>query len=1367
MLNLNIEKIKQKLDLKGVQYNRKTSIEVLKEFENKYNIVLPEELVSFYCEVCNGCSMIDGFQLRPIEEWKFDLDGISKMFPFEQCWIWEDDYDEEKIKQIVYGNIELLDIGDAQSWNIIISGPQKGQMWLFSDVGIQPCAPPKSFLEWFEFWLDGKENYFEKFEYSGFWAVLELNPTRDISVIKRAYAGKVKTYHPEEDPEGFLNLRRAYEAALDYAEKGSSMAQAPKPQSKPPVKRENLRENNRGGISTDSKEDYQGDCKEERQPVTHTAPKDKEGSLSGQSEPENESRNSSGQSEPEDEDWNSSSQSEYEDEDWSRSGQQEPEDEGWNISDQPEPLDEGPNPYEDHEAIRIFLDLYTGKQRKNSKLWLDYFTSDAFLDVAWDRRFTALLLEHVTRLEAGYPVNREFLNWLCVAYQFNVLRSVYRNPDGSERVEFRFQIDRGAQFDGQESIFEIATKGPAPKSPKGNELAVWYSFQEYRYLCAVAEDSFWSEREIGQFSQIIGCYAMIYITDKCQQRGDMDYERHPAGVRLMTRFLRREGLPEELYRIAWEKLDLKNAIMGRAKILYGSMRELVLECMPELDGKEKESFARLRTDFTAYAVSTHKRNGENAQATSEDIQSTDAFFAREDFKRALLDRRFVEEEMLHTWVDKARCDYYLNKVIQFYEEHETAPCARKVIDRAKEMLKYQALADRLLKDREMEVPKGEATMRSAPFFRHWINTSFYYAQDRASGQALAAYLMQELPYLPEWSREFLEYEEGKSIRYVAVTCTVGEDELEVRFYLHYMEFFLNGEQVYRPCLPWERVAVLEDTDMFFFLLPITMEVYDQYERVKAEILHRLEDTAVPEDGRKLIAGCLADHVCRLPLPNTVKQAHYFDEDEEFIEVAEPITQDSDGDEESIEVAEPLMQNSDEDEELIRAAKPQQPESALPFEVFAENGDNLYVCVWFQQEQILALFQQTPYGRQAVKGERYDDLKDAASAVTLARQLLQEQLFPKGFPMDELKSMPDAVYTQWDYTVVCHDEDLRTHWSIPRELLGEAVTAEIVETLLTQFQENRIQRLELSWKAAIPIGEEQGYESRRSLVFLKDHGKYACLYFDDFKAESYALLEKPELYGKSVDRHELVPFLQGRMFNHVIHHNFSTIRKSLDVIFRQVSQPNKVKFMAGGIWDYAVNVNHGRAKYNLDKQLLAGFPLEWAHNRPDVSFYFSYSPDAAVIVNEQGGVEILELGDENRFLLQRELARFFKQDLPRLRMTWGKELGRRRHIVLLQENGRFLMAWIQEKEKKVRFHVADRRTYMDVEGKKYPKDTFQGRVTPAYLLHDLIHLRNALDLLLANLENPGVVTDKIAEYAEEKPVKARPYEVLWTELVGDT
>ena len=44
-----------------------------------------------------------------------------------------------------------------------------------------------------------------------FWNILGLEPTRDIAVIKRAYARKTRTCHPEENPQGFLELRKAYQ----------------------------------------------------------------------------------------------------------------------------------------------------------------------------------------------------------------------------------------------------------------------------------------------------------------------------------------------------------------------------------------------------------------------------------------------------------------------------------------------------------------------------------------------------------------------------------------------------------------------------------------------------------------------------------------------------------------------------------------------------------------------------------------------------------------------------------------------------------------------------------------------------------------------------------------------------------------------------------------------------------------------------------------------------------------------------------------------------------------------------------------------------------------------------------------------------
>ena len=1082
------------------------------------------------------------------------------------------------------------------------------------------------------------------------WSILGLEPTQDVSAIKRAYAQKTRDCHPEEDPEGFLRLREAYQAALDYAQMN-------------------------GNTPT-----------EQRSPDTD------------------------------------------------RLDSEAPAEVGW-ILEEPE---DGPNPFEDSEVIRQFLELYTGKQRKDAQRWLDYFTSAAFLDAAREPKFTQLLLEHVARLEGEYPypVNREFLNWFCVAYQFVGKKLVYRNPDGSDRVEFEFQIYQGAEFDGLGNVFEIAKKGPLPKPPRGNELAVLTSFLEYWYLASLAEAGDWGEEAVGAYSEIIGRYAAAYITDKCQQRRDMDYERHPAGLRIMTHFFERYQLPDELYRIAWQKLDLKTALMGRAKILYGSLRERMLERLPDIGEEKRESFAKLKTETIPYFVGCYKRAGSDPQ---KDREETDSLFAREDFQRALLNRRFAEEEMLHTWVNEDRCDYYLQRVIDFYEAHRLAPCAGRIIDRAKEMLKVRENAVRLQEDQTAEVSENAMTLSSRAFFRHWINTGFYQAKDPESGQYLMGYLNQELPWLDEWSRRFLGVEGDCTPEPKILTCALGEDRVEVRFHLRYIDFLLGGALVCRPCLEWDRVAALEDTDTFFFLLPITAAVYNRFEEVKSSLLRRLEGTAAPKDGRAVIAACLAGQVCSLPLTGVLR----------------PL----DGDE-------PPEDGHECTEQDGRRWELLPPEAALPFELFAEDAENLYGCAWSQQYRVLDLFQQTRYGRQFVGDEPYEKVPDGETAVALANQLLDDTINPRGLALEDLVNLPAEVYAEPDFMAIYRDPSRRGE-DMPRELLGEDVTPEALEALLWLFADGRVNRLELSWPCAIPVGEEQEWESQRSLVFLKDAAGYACLYFDDFSAQSYALLARPELFGKDKSqKSKFVTFRQGDLSGKVIHRGFSTIRRQLPAIFSQVSWPNNVKFLAGGIWYYAAIVTHGRHKYNLDKQLLGGFSEERAHNNEAARFYFYTYPNIAAWADSEGNVETMPVGDLDRGSLQKAMLQFLGGAWPRFRLTWGSEAEKRRHIVLLHDSGRFLLAWVDEAKRQVEFHVADHRTYLDVEGKKYPKDTFQGRMVGAYIIHDgAAALRNPLELLLANMDEPSRIINRFAEYAGEKPVKARPYEALWDDLVG--
>ena len=56
---------------------------------------------------------------------------------------------------------------------------------------------------------------------SSWWQMLEISKESDKQTIKKAYARLLKKYHPEEDPEGYQKLRKAYNEALKYSSTSS------------------------------------------------------------------------------------------------------------------------------------------------------------------------------------------------------------------------------------------------------------------------------------------------------------------------------------------------------------------------------------------------------------------------------------------------------------------------------------------------------------------------------------------------------------------------------------------------------------------------------------------------------------------------------------------------------------------------------------------------------------------------------------------------------------------------------------------------------------------------------------------------------------------------------------------------------------------------------------------------------------------------------------------------------------------------------------------------------------------------------------------------------------------------------------------
>jgi hypothetical protein len=169
--------------------NRILPIAVIKKFENKYEIKLPNDYVSFLTEAGNGGAG-PFYGLEPFENALFvDLDykrkdsllNPSKQFLHTEPWnldftptVTYEKNKEEYSRQTsdfenVYfdneqmnGTIAICNYGCGVSLNLVVNGKEYGNIWSDdrgSDQGIYPSfelgnKDKIKFLDWYELWLD-------------------------------------------------------------------------------------------------------------------------------------------------------------------------------------------------------------------------------------------------------------------------------------------------------------------------------------------------------------------------------------------------------------------------------------------------------------------------------------------------------------------------------------------------------------------------------------------------------------------------------------------------------------------------------------------------------------------------------------------------------------------------------------------------------------------------------------------------------------------------------------------------------------------------------------------------------------------------------------------------------------------------------------------------------------------------------------------------------------------------------------------------------------------------------------------------------------------------------------------------------------
>src|SRR5215216_1430163 len=130
-------------------------------FEKKYGVRLPEGYRRFLLEIGNGIATpypgagdvfgltirsFQGYRRQVMAHWK----NLHKPFPFTHTLVWEGvdlpAEDLARVERLDHGNLLLMDEGCCQTWHLIVTGPERGNMWNMCEVGIAPIEPRRDFL---------------------------------------------------------------------------------------------------------------------------------------------------------------------------------------------------------------------------------------------------------------------------------------------------------------------------------------------------------------------------------------------------------------------------------------------------------------------------------------------------------------------------------------------------------------------------------------------------------------------------------------------------------------------------------------------------------------------------------------------------------------------------------------------------------------------------------------------------------------------------------------------------------------------------------------------------------------------------------------------------------------------------------------------------------------------------------------------------------------------------------------------------------------------------------------------------------------------------------------------------------------------
>ena len=919
--------------------------------------------------------------------------------------------------------------------------------------------------------------------------------------------------------------------------------------------------------------------------------------------------------------------------------------------------------------------------------------------------------------------------------------------------------------------------------------------RDYEQLVFLAEhnspDS-WDEASLISFCEIIELYRMEHLPEK--PTSDALIQRNLEDLRMLGCFLQQFSLPDSLYRLIWQTLELRYAKYGRAAVLYGTLRKQLLDLLPDLAELSNPPYDALRVELI------RSLNGRD-----ESRQTLDTLFARPDFNAAFWDDTFVLKNFVRKqpYLDLTESPLFLERICEFYGKNPDAPYAVILMTRFQNMLKILRDKQRR-KEEELEaVPSKVPELSSIPFFLYWLNT-FCGMMDLPE---LRESLYRQVGFELDWGRKFV----GTDAKTGLPGCkklvfTWNKQRFQIRFHLRYLEYIWDGKTVTQPCFFLEDLMKLKNADRFFYLLPLMVPVEDT-DPLAREIERRLAD-AVP---------FLTGAECGTLASQMAKGFVFYPELEDPVELLLDWIWDSGETEPGIDLEEncpaeleAMFEEPVSIEKLLsriqdfcnqqpgdftcwlsgtvqvwletqKARKAMSEEEklaeflhSLPQKVFWESREKffLYRCIEHQNRLYPNIFCQNPdTGVFAPVGAVQEFLEEAAqnepASDALRKKLLNCAL---GFSMDlqntsyvsELVYLPQAVYITPDPTVACCTEIS----ALPRFLCESEITSKRLDELIKLYHKGALLRLELCWGGCAVTGPNDTVYipmgAPISLVLMRDGDKWACFCFDDAGHDANQLISDPKGYLTSdAASMENIPFALGSVPVYSVFRRPEDLLEKLPILFRSVSsaRPN---FQCNGMWSMISGFFYNREKYILDKRTLGGFPPERAHNQLTTRFYLKEYPTALDALPEHDDVQHLDISGGNRDMTGFYLSRFFQNGLKKLIFHFGAKL----HLIFLRDSINSMMVLLDDTECTSYFAVADSSLAPSNPAAKVKAISFLGQPTATGLLFSkMIILRSSADLLFACWKNRKVLLADSRQFCTEDPCRLCSYETLQAELLA--